>query len=262
MSHPHGTFCWMDIYLPDAERGKAFYNGLFGWESNDVPMGDTGMHYTMFNLGGRTVGAMGPLDHVPGMYPDGTPPCWLSYIATDNLDETAEQAKALGAIFHMGPADVGNGRVALMQDTGGASVFLWQALEFGGADLIRSPGAMVWNELYTRDLAATQAFYSGLFGWEWSSMPIPQGGDYHLAGLGDFQVAGVLEMDDNWGEMPPHWMVYIQVEDADDAAARVTGLGGDVCVPVTEIAVGRFAVVNDDQKGTFTIFEPRSDVQS
>ncbi len=257
MSHPHGTFCWMDIYLPDPDRGKAFYHGLFGWDSTDVPMGGSGMMYTVFNLNGKNVGAMGP--QMPGMYPDGVPPCWLSYLATDDLDHTAEQAKTLGATFHMGPADVGTGRVALMQDPAGASLFLWQALEFGGADLIRSPGAMTWNELYTRDLGATQDFYSNLFGWEWSSMPIPQGGDYHLANLGDRQVAGVLEMDDNWDEMPPHWMVYIQVENADDAADRVTSLGGDVCVPVTEIAVGRFAVVNDDQKGTFTIFEPNTD---
>ena len=115
---------------------------------------------------------------------------------------------------------------------------------------------MAWNELYTKDLDTTRAFYTALFGWGWSSMPIPQGGEYHLANLGDTPVAGVLVMDENWGEIPPHWMVYIQVADADEAAARVTELGGDVCVPVTEIAVGRFAVVNDDQKGTFTIFEP------
>ena len=254
MRHPHGTFCWMDIYLPDPEKGKAFYNGLFGWEWTDVPMGGTEMSYTMFNLDGKSVGAMGPT--MPGMYPEGVPPCWLSYMATDDIDATVAGAKDLGANIFMGPHDVGTGRVALMQDPVGASLFLWQALQFGGAEVIRAPGSMVWNEFYTRDLETSQNFYSTLFGWEWSSMPIPQGGEYHLANLGEFQVAGGLVMDENWGEIPPHWMVYIQVEDADAAAARVTSLGGDVCVPVTEIAVGRFAVVNDDQKGTFTIFEP------
>ncbi len=255
MKHPSGTFCWMDIYLPDQDRGKAFYGGLFGWDWTDVPMGDSGMLYTVFNLNGKSVGALGP--EMPGMLPEGVPPHWFSYLATDDLDSTAELAGSLGATFVMGPADVGNGRVALMQDPSGASVFLWQALDFGGAEVIRSPGAFAWNELYTRDLETTQSFYSDLFGWEWSSMPIPEGGDYHLAAIGDFMVCGVLEMNEQWGEIPPHWMVYIQVEDADAAAARVTELGGDVCVPVTDILVGRFAVVNDDQKGAFTIFEPR-----
>ncbi len=255
MPHAHGTFCWMDIYLPDTDRGKAFYSAMFGWDWTDTPMGDSGMSYTMFNLDGKTVGAMGP--QMPGIYPEGVPPVWMSYLATDDLDRTAERAKSLGAVFHMGPADVGNGRVALMQDPGGASLFLWQALEFGGADLVRAPHSMVWNELYTRDLGATRSFYSEVFGWEWTGMPMPQGGEYNVASVGDLQFAGVIEMDENWGEIAPHWMVYIQVEDADDAAAKVESLGGDVCVPVTDISVGRFAVVNDDQKGTFTIFEPR-----
>ena len=200
-----------------------------------------------------------------GCSPKGAPPCWFSYIATADLDATAERARTLGANFLMGPADVGSGRVALVQEPNGAAFFLWQAIDFGGAELIRAPGAMVWNELYTRNLEATQSFYSALFGWEWSSVPIPQGGDYqlanleyHLANLGDLQVAGVLVMDESWGEMPPHWMIYMQVEDADAAAAQVTALGGDVCVPVTDISVGRFAVVNDDQKGTFSIFEPKT----
>ena len=254
MKHPHGTFCWMDIYLPDPGRGKAFYGALFGWGSTDVPMGDSGMSYTKFDLHGKSVGGLGP--EMPGMLPDGVPPHWFSYLAVGDLDGTTERARSLGANFLMGPTDVGNSRVALMQDPGGASLFLWQALQFGGAEIIRSPGALVWNELYTRDLESTKSFYSGLFGWDWTSMPIPQGGDYHLASREDFLVCGVLEMDEHWGEIPPHWMVYIQVEDADATAAKVTSLGGEVCVPVTDISVGRFAVVNDDQNGTFTIFEP------
>ena len=173
------------------------------------------------------------------------------------MEATAEVARSLGATFRMGPAEVGNGKVALLEEPGGgAAFFLWQALEFGGAEVKNAPGALAWNELYTKDLEATRSFYSGLFGLEWSSMPMLQGGEYHLANVGGMPIAGVLVMDENWGEIPPHWMVYIQVEDADQAAARVESLGGDVCVPVTEIAVGRFAVVNDDQKGTFTIFEP------
>ena len=254
MKHPHGTFCWADIYLPDPDRGKAFYGGLFGWDWTDTPMGDSGMLYTMFSLDGKSVAALGP--QMPGMFPEGMPPCWFSYIATDDLDETADRAREMGATFLMGPADVGNGRVALMQDPQGACLFLWQASDFGGAEIVGAPGALAWNELCTRDLEATQNFYSSLFGWEWTSMPMPQGGNYDVAGLGDTHVAGVMLMDDNWGEMPPHWMVYFQVEDADAAAAKVTSLGGDVCVPVTDIIVGRFAVVNDDQKGTFTIFQP------
>ncbi len=32
-----GTFCWTDLTTPDQDVAKAFYSGLFGWESNDIP---------------------------------------------------------------------------------------------------------------------------------------------------------------------------------------------------------------------------------
>lgn len=254
MRHPHGTFSWMDIALPDPDRGKAFYSAMFGWEWTDVPAPHN-MTWTIFNQDGKSVAGLWA--EQPGMRPEGVPPYWNSYIATTDLDATAERAKGLGATILLPPMDLMEaGRMAMAQDPGGATFFLWQAGQHGGSEVMHSPGAMTWNEFYTRDLEATQSFYSGLFGWEWMTMPMPQDGAYHVAHLGGANVGGTLVIDENWGDVPSHWMVYIQVEDADDAAAKVTSLGGDICVPVTKIPVGRFAVVNDDQKGTFTIFEP------
>jgi predicted enzyme related to lactoylglutathione lyase len=37
---------------------------------------------------------------------------------------------------------------------------------------------------------------------------------------------GILEMSEEWGGTPPHWIVYFAVDDAEDAAARVRALGG------------------------------------
>jgi predicted enzyme related to lactoylglutathione lyase len=48
-------------------------------------------------------------------------------------------------------------------------------------------------------------------------------------------------------------MSYVAVADVDACARRVTELGGKVCVPPTDISVGRFAVVNDPGGATFSI---------
>jgi hypothetical protein len=58
-----------------------------------------------------------------------------------------------------------------------------------------------------------------------------------------------------WRGVPPHWMVYVAVDDIDAAARKVVELGGKVCVPPTTIPVGRFAVVNDPQGATFSLFQ-------
>lgn len=41
-------------------------------------------------------------------------------------------------------------------------------------------GRPSWVELMTTDEAGAQAFYSGLFGWTANSIPMPDGGAYHL----------------------------------------------------------------------------------
>lgn len=54
--HPLGTFCWADLATTDAEAGKKFYAGLFGWQWADMPAGPS--VYTMFSKGGKNVCAL------------------------------------------------------------------------------------------------------------------------------------------------------------------------------------------------------------
>ena len=37
--HQPGTFCWFDLATSDCDAAKKFYNGLFGWEHEDMPIG-------------------------------------------------------------------------------------------------------------------------------------------------------------------------------------------------------------------------------
>jgi predicted enzyme related to lactoylglutathione lyase len=69
-------------------------------------------------------------------------------------------------------------------------------------------------------------------------------------------IGGMMEMDGQWGDTPPHWMIYIMVDDCDAVAGKVTQLGGTVCVPPTDIPkVGRFAVLGDPQGAYFSIIQ-------
>jgi predicted enzyme related to lactoylglutathione lyase len=58
----------------------------------------------------------------------------------------------------------------------------------------------------------------------------------------------------NWpGDLPPHWMVYFAVADCDHSAAVAHQLGGGVVQPPTSFPMGRYAVLEDPQGGTFSI---------
>jgi uncharacterized protein len=57
--HTPGTFSWTDLTSTDQEAAKSFYSGLFGWEAEDVPVGD-GVYYSMQRLDGKDVAAISP----------------------------------------------------------------------------------------------------------------------------------------------------------------------------------------------------------
>lgn len=111
-----------------------------------------------------------------------------------------------------------------------------------------------WNELAARDSAAAKKFYSTVFGWTAEDQPMgPM--TYTIFKNGDKQVGGMLQMTAEWGDMKPHWMPYISVEDCDACVKKITDHGGKVCVPPTDISVGRFAVIEDPQGGFFSIIK-------
>jgi predicted enzyme related to lactoylglutathione lyase len=65
--------------------------------------------------------------------------------------------------------------------------------------------------------------------------------------------AGMLTMPPEWAGVPPHWLIYFAVEDADAAAARAADLGGKIVMPPSESPYGRFSVVQDPQGAVFAV---------
>ena len=110
------------------------------------------------------------------------------------------------------------------------------------------PGTPVWFELNTPDQAGASDFLAAVAGWRIQPSPMPEHGGYLIAQAADGGgVAGIMAPPP---EAPafPGWLVYLAVDDADAAAARVVELGGAVAFgPVDIPHVGRFALVRDPQ---------------
>jgi predicted enzyme related to lactoylglutathione lyase len=108
----------------------------------------------------------------------------------------------------------------------------------------------------TRDPDGSKAFYGAVFGWEPEDLPIGPG-TYTTWKLGGKLIGGMMPMiTDSWpGDLPPHWMVYFAVADADATAERAADLGGAVPVPPSDLPQGRFAVLNDPQGALFSVIK-------
>jgi uncharacterized protein len=251
-NHIAGTFCWPELCSGDAPASKKFYSSMFGWESSDMhmPEGD----YTIFKLGGPSVGAMYQM--AEERKKAGIVPHWNSYVAVTNADETAKKAASLGGKVLMQPFDADANRMANLQDPTGANFSIWQAREQPEETRLNEVGALGWTELYTRDAARASTFYSGLFGWRpqpWEGGPMPYT-MFNLAGE-DRPAGGMIAMPD---EMPgaPHWLPYFRVEDADKSAERARELGGKITNPPMDIpTIGRMAMIADPQGAAFAIIK-------
>ena len=236
--YPPGTFCWIDLGTTDVAGARSFYEGLFGWEAEDVG------GYVLWRLGGRIVSGLH--EHSPE---EGTG--WSSNVCVDDIQMATARARELGAGVLVEPTGItGTGKVSSVRDPTGAEVALWQPLGHAGAQIVNEVGTWTWNELVAADLQAAATFYGDLFGWEAEAAPGP------IARLG-FSMGHLLiggAHEPAPGEDPgPRWTVSFRVADADESADRAEQLGGRIVLPPMDIPVGRIAVVSDPAGATFTL---------
>lgn len=248
-----GTFCWVELGTTDGEAAKKFYTELFGWSFDDHPMGPAGV-YTMLKQDGKDIGG---LYQMPAeMTSQGIPPNWLSYALVTNADEAAAKAKELGATLMKEPFDVMDvGRMAVVQDPTGAVFALWQAGTNKGSGIANVPNSFCWNELSTPDVEKAGDFYTGLFGW---GKKVQEMGPMTYTSFmnGERPAGGMYKPSPEMGDVPPNWLVYFAVEDADAMVTKASELGAKICAPPMDIPdTGRFAILQDPQGAAFAIIK-------
>jgi uncharacterized protein len=119
-------------------------------------------------------------------------------------------------------------------------------------------GEFSWVTLNTSDTAAAKRFYGGLFGWQANDMPAGQGQTYTFWELNGKSIGGVSAITKEMGNVPPHWMPFINVRNADDIAKRTTQNGGKVLYPAADVMdVGRMAAIADPTGGRVAVWEPK-----
>jgi len=241
----------------DVDAAKKFYAGMFGWEFKD-DTSDYGV-YTMALKNGKDVGGM--YKRAPEQEKMGIPSNWLSYVSVEDVDAMTEKARSMGAQPLMEPMDVFDiGRMTAMRDPHGAAFALWQAKKSYGSHLANEPGAFTWNELYTNDVDGSGSFYTNLFGW--GSNSADMGGMKYTSFMnGERPAGGMMEIQKEWGEVPPHWLVYFAVANCDESAKKFAELGGTLHTGPQDIPeVGRFAVGQDPTGAGVAIIQLKNPV--
>ena len=263
-----GVPCWVDTSQPDPKAAVDFYRGLFGWDFEDMMPPGTPGSYFMARLHGGDVAAIGSI-------PDGAPAMamWNTYVAVTDADATAAKVQDAGGRVVSEPFDVMEaGRMAVFSDPEGAVFCVWQAGQHKGARVVNEAGALNFNGLNTRDVAAAKSFYGSVFGWQ--TLDVGGGAEmWTLPGYGDeleratpglrkmiaefgaaagFEdvVASINPIGDDQAGVPAHWSVTFGTDDADATAAKAAELGGSVVLPPFDAPWVRMTVIRDPQGAT------------
>ena len=120
-----GRIVHFELPYDDAERARAFYSDLFGWDLQSYP----GMEYTMVSTG--PTGDQGPTE--PGFINGGMGPRAAAgegprvVIDVDDIDSTLAAVQAKGGTVALPKQPVGEmGFTAYFTDTEGNVVGLWE----------------------------------------------------------------------------------------------------------------------------------------
>ncbi len=216
-----GTPSWVDLSTTDPDAARDFYGPLLGWEYVIDPSEETG-HYATATARGKNVAG------VNGMSITEQPPAWTTYFATDDAQKLSELVTENGGAIAMGPMQVGPaGTMLIWQDPSGAFAGAWQAGDMKGAQLVQEPGAIAWNELNTRDLAAALAFYTAILPVTAHDM---SDGDFHYQTLqvDGVDVAGMWEMSAGPAQLGRvlHGCRHRRVRHPSNRPGRISGHAG------------------------------------
>ena len=122
------------------------------------------------------------------------------------------------------------------------------------------PGTFCWVELGTSDNEAAKSFYSQLFGWQYEDNPMGPDGVYTMVKLDGKDVGGLYKLSPDMSAqgIPPHWLSYILVTNADESAEKVKTAGATLLNgPFDVHTVGRMAVIKDPTDAVFAIWQPK-----
>lgn len=124
-----GGFFWFDLATPDVGAAARFYEEMFGWTIREQRA--NGGVFNRLSHGGKDIGSVYRLREQA--IANGVPAHWTPYVLVADLDDAARRTVACGGEVLVRPFAVNDpsgqliARIALVRDTVGAQIGLWEA---------------------------------------------------------------------------------------------------------------------------------------
>lgn len=123
------------------------------------------------------------------------------------------------------------------------------------------PGSFCWIELATGDIDGAKTFYTQLFGWTVNEIDMGEHGKYNIFQKDGRDCAAGYQFMPGQPYMPPNWLSYVSVADADQSVEKAKSLGATLMTgPFDVFDNGRMAVLQDPQGAVFAVWQAKSTI--
>ena len=246
----YNHFTWCEVTSFDLSEAMCFYENVFGWEMSET----IGNYSTCYSDGKQSAGL---LKMTRNFREAELPSFWLPYVRVDSLFDMVNLAVELGGKIEVHPSDFiidGEkvGRYALVRDTAGAGLMLYEGEDLGGLDeAAKSDARMVTNQLHVDSVYGVSKFYEQLFGWKFTQDPDGYR-RYVISDMKGKKVGSLIELDKKNQGVKNCWMIHFAVKDVGRTLRKAKNFGGLVIIDLTDTDYA-FALVQDTQGAFFCI---------
>ena len=125
-------------------------------------------------------------------------------------------------------------------------------------DRVAKAGTIGWVDLTVPNAVQVRDFYSRVVGWRAEPVDMNGYSDFNMCDpASGTPRAGVCHARGGNADLPPVWLIYVNVADLDASLAGCLELGGAVVGGTKEMAgYGRYAVIRDPAGAHLALFEP------
>ena len=242
-NQPLGTPTWIDLGVPDLDRGLEFYGAVFGWESAVGP--EEYGRYTDLPAAGPAASRRSPRLHDPRAVRVGTSPS-----PRPTATRTVRRARQAGGTVLVEPVDVMDaGPDGQLRDPVGARFALWQGRDHVGCQVVNEPGSLVRNDLVTPDPGPAREFYAAVFDFTLDrNEDMPELDFTFLRRPDGHEVGGIMGAPGRGVGLEHHF----EVAGTDEAVRRAIDAGGS-SDGAKDFRYGRLATITDPFGAEFSV---------
>ena len=174
----------------------------------------------------------------------------------ENLFHRRQAVRRGARAIHEPRSYLPRGRQAVILDPEGAAFGILASSSGDPPDVLAEPGEWIWSSLLTANAGVDIAFYQEMFGYEVYDLESADAVEHAILSTEDYARASVNSLPPDSARRRPHWLNFVCVTNAEQAAERATDLGGRIIVaPRVDRHGSRFAVLVDPSGTPFGVME-------